>query len=293
MQIASFTGVHRVAVLAAFAAGIVVIKLLPDPETAATTPPAPADPLDSDEQLPVDALAGGCLPFLDRLTAPHDWSLTIARGEMSCGEDTLHDTFDITSAGAVTWTESGVATRRLQLTTAELAVIRNANRIDCVQGDGSSSAWIRVAPGGVRTARDSTYLHAHTQLGIVLTAVLDQAIARYRTARLAAVGPFEFRAVAKGRHGRYRIDVDRAGTVSVHRGKRLVDTSELDDQGRLALIDHALATLAFPPPADREAIRGTLRLGELVIPAVVLRTYEVKASGLWEALANADYAEDE
>lgn len=301
MQIlASFSGVHRVALLGALAAGILLYRFWPaDPPPTPTTSHLPRIKVSASRAVDpaVRAFAGGCVPFVDALTAKHTWSLSLTRraSDQCSGGDSILDSYEVHSTGAVVWTERGVATRKLQLTPRELAVIINANRIDCVNGTVNDFAvWITVGPSDNR-------IPVRTLLGVALDSVFRQAISRYSEARLAALGTFQLRLSVK-RDGRtYRLHLDPAGKLTVRRGKRLLATHELIDHERLALLDHALSRLALPLQVDPDAepdeedlgeqpMRGTLHLGEVVVPAMIEYTYDAWTDVLWRTVRDAEDA---
>ncbi|MBA3460785.1 MAG: hypothetical protein H0T46_12530 [Deltaproteobacteria bacterium] len=298
MQIlASFSGVHRVALLVALAAGIVLYRLWPaPPPEPVTSPSVPAIQTVRAVDPAVLAFAGGCVPFVDALTAKRTWSLSVSRRAFNqcSGGDTILDSYEVYSTGAVVWTERGVATRTLQLTPGELAVIVNANRIDCASGPESESSTVWMTLGDTR-------IPMRTLLGVALDGVFKQAISRYTDVRLAALGTFELRLSAKRDGHTYRLHLGPAGMLTVRRGNRLLATHELIDHERLALLDHTLARVALPQRVDPDAdpdeedfseqpMRGTLDLGEVVVPAMIEYTFDAWTDVLWRAVREAEDA---
>lgn len=313
MQLATtLTGFRRVLVLAGVAAGIAVVRLWPPP---AESPPAAnvttftyvpllatgtSNALEDHDArwhgpLAPDAFAGGCVPWIEPLTAYRNWSITIARGGSGCTGSWVYDAFEIHADGRVTWHQDGIPDRTLQLTPAELAVIEHANQIDCVENTdpGYGRSWVRFAPGGDRDAEGGTTISNDTQLGSIIEWTLEGAANRYRAARLAALGETQLLLAAHGYDDkRYRVRVDAAGTVTVRRGSKTLYTTTLDDDQRITLYDHLLGRVALPLGRDEEGMVGRFVVGGVMLP-VSLGHLGERWDFVWNALRSAEYVESE
>lgn len=253
----------------------------------------------SDDLVPPRA-GGGCVPFVEPLIAHPNWSLQLVEGTSGCTGEWIHNVFEVTADGGVTWYVEGMAPRRLQLTRAELAVITAVNRYDCIQTDrpGYASSWLRISPGGgdPRSAGGAV-ISQSSMLALVVDGALSQAIERYRTERLAAVQPFELHLTAPGGRTPYRIEVDRRGKLTVRRGGRELIARQLDSAEQVDLFDRLLAQLferllarpLAPDISDEDLITGVLIFHGLRLE-VTLSRWEGPAS--WVVWRTFDDAAD-
>lgn len=246
---------------------------------------------DAANGIPVAALAGGCVPFVEPLIAHPRWSLQITAGVSGCSGDTILGSFEVAWDGAVAWKAPDMPERRLTLTSAELAVIEHMNEIDCVRGPTQeySVSWVRVSPGGVTNTRDGAVVTTPTtQLGVVLDGVMAAAIGRYRAERLAAIGPFEVHLTT----GRYRINMDGKGHVSVRHGRRELIARDLDEEERVEVFDF-LSRSADPPIAgEDDVLRGELVAAGVRVPVSRWRYYPPRPLwALWRVFEDALYVE--
>lgn len=313
MQLATtLTGFRRVLLLAGAAAGIVVYRLWPSPAEA--PPPAPpvtvtyvpmlaggtSNAIEEHDArwrgpLAPSAFAGGCLPWVEPLTRYRNWSITIARGASGCTGSWVYDAFEVHGDGRVTWHQDGIPDRQLQLTRDELAILEHANQIDCVSNrdPGYGTSWLRFAPGGNRDADGGTTIAEDTQLGSIVYWTLEEAAARYRASRLAALGETQLLLAAHGYNDRrYRVRVDATGTVTVRRGSKTLVTQQLTEDQRITLYDHLLGRVALPLGPDEEVMVGRFVVGGVMLPVSLGRLGE-RWDFVWGALRSAEYMESE
>jgi len=219
---------------------------------------------------PDEAVAGGCVPFLQALIAHDHWQLQIDERRSGClGTEQLR-TYVIDASGEVVVHQPGLRDRALALTPAELARLRTIDQGACVRaepvGYGERFYELSIGPsegqGGAHVASD-------TEIGEALGAILDAAQARYAD-ELAATHPIQVELAARSlehsdtwtpRTATYHLAVDTGGMLVVHRGHRELYRQQLEAQD---LADLADAVLGHLGSADDQADasyalgRGTL-----------------------------------
>jgi hypothetical protein len=298
----SFTARRAVLALTACSAATVLYQAWP--VHIEVEPPAPTYhyvPLIGDPTYSLEDAAksgrGGCVPWVEPLLAHPNWSLQLVDGASGCTGDWIHNTYEVTSTGSVTWTADGMHPRQLQLTRDELAVIIGMNHIDCGRTDevGYSYGWMRVAPGGDPKGGAGTAIPQTSMLGIVLEGSVRRAVDRYRTQRLAQIGSFEVHLIATDEHnrGRYRIDLDARGQLTIrHRSHVLLD-KQVEAEMRVDLLDYLLTRLTAPPDPEWKPAKGYLVAAGARIPLAVSRWDQPEYQWLWRMFDDALYVESQ
>jgi hypothetical protein len=299
---ASLTGTRLVAAAIACSAAFGLYRVwpaaAPDPVRAPAAPtysyvPLLGDPTGSIADSQAQS-AAGCAPFIATLTAFRNWSLQIVDGASGCTGDWIHDTYEVHSDGSVLWTAERMPARVLHLTAPELALITRTNDFPCQRTDstGYTYNWMRIAPGGDPEGRGAAELPSRSLAGEMLQAVMQGAIERYRTARLAEIGPFELHLTTEIGRRRYRIDMDATGHVALHRGRRELTVRILEPGERAELFDHLATRIAAV--RDRKAdlvVQGVVVVAGVRLPIALAEWDDPQFGVLWNTLADASELE--
>ncbi len=302
MQLASSFTARRV-VLALTACSAATVLYQAWPAVTETAPPAPTYhyvPIVGDPTYSLEDAAtsgrGGCVPWVEPLMAHPNWSLQLVDGATGCTGDWIHNTYEVRSDGSVIWTAEGLPPRGLQLTPDELAVITGMNHIDCGRADevGYTFGWMRVAPGGDPRGRAGAAIPQSSMLGVVLEGVMTHAIDRYREWRIADIGTFEAHLTIRieNHRGRYRIDLDSRGQLTVRHGSHELSQRVLDDAERIDVLDQLKTHNDAVSIEETDTARGFLVADGSRVPLAVSR-WERQYDLLWRTFDDALYVESQ
>ena len=299
---ASVTGTRLVAAAVTFAAAFGLYRAWPAAEPGPVRAPATVtfsyvpllgDPTRSIEDAQ-EQQGAGCAPFIAPLIAHPNWSLQLVDGASGCTGDWIRNTYEVHADASVRWQAEGMPDRVLHLTAPELALITRTNEFPCGRTDpvGYGFGWMRVAPGGDPRGDGAAVLPSSSLAGTMLEAVMQGAIERYRTARLAEIGPFELNLRVKIGRAQYRITMDGTGHLVFRRGSHEMTTRILEAAERVDLFDFLSTRIgAVRDPESAPVVRGALIAGGVRLPIALTRWEDPQFGVLWSTLDDASELE--
>lgn len=264
-------------------------------------PHAPAAAAAAEAAAAADGPVKTCLPFLAPILQHPSWQLRITSVSWTCFGPEVRDDFTVASTGEVTWTKPGWPVRHLQLTDAQLALVRRLDRMSCVE---PPRAWRepRTVVIGLDLGKFDEYAGARistvSPLGLAVTSMLDGLVEQYRQPRREVIGSMDLRLASTDPEEGYRVRI-AGGRLTVERnGKRWVD-EPVEPDLRIDLIDAILerraAGGADVPPELRGAkpeLRGALRMDGWSVPVALVRQERSPFAQIHRAIDSARYFED-
>lgn len=230
-----------------------------------------------------------CLPFLAPILAYPNWRLRISTGYSTCFGREPTGEFTIASTGEVTWTSPGGPVRHLVLSSEQLALVRQLDRLSCVAPAEilDPHGWLMI---GLDLGKFHEYggasIEIESVVGKTVTTMLDELAAQYRAPRLELVSAMDLRLQTTDPDSPFRLRVAKGRITVERRGKRLFD-EPIEPDLLLDLVDLALE---HRPVAEPD-VAGTLLLDGRSVPVALSRNWRGATGHIYRALDSALFTE--